>query len=69
MLLCLLLSLFGLNHSLVIIHRGNNKFLILPLACTGWDRMTADNVLLKTLQSINLTVDSSLAKHFGCLLE
>ena len=49
--------------------RSNEDFLELLLTCTGRDRMSADNVLLKTLESIDTTADSRLAEYLGSLLE
>ena len=39
------------------------------LACAGWNKMTADHILLKTLEIIDARTDSGLAEHLGSLLE
>ena len=48
---------------------SNQNLLEFLLACTGWNRMSADNILLKTLKSIDTTSDSCLAENLSCLLE
>ena len=48
---------------------SNENFLELLLTCACRDWMTADNVLLKTLKSVNSATDCSLAEHLGSLLE
>ena len=48
---------------------SNEDFLELLLTSTGRDRVSADNVLLKTLESVDTTTDSRLAEHLGSLLE
>ena len=54
---------------LLVNSRSNQNLLELLLTCTCRDRMTADNVLLKTLESVDSTADSSFAEHLCSLLE
>ena len=49
--------------------RSNEDLLELLLTCTCRDRMSADDILLKTLESIDATADSRLAEHLCSLLE
>ena len=61
-----------LKISKIVLHincRSNKNLLEFLLAGTGWDRMSADNVLLKTLKSIYAASDRCLAENLGCLLE
>ena len=48
---------------------SNQDFLELLLTCTSWNRMTADNILLKTLESVDSASDCCLAENLGSLLE
>ena len=48
---------------------SNEDFLELLLTCTCRDRMTTDDILLKTFESIDATADSCLAEYLCSLLE
>ena len=48
---------------------SNKNFLELLLTCTCRDRMSADNILLKTFESIDAATDRCLAEYLGSLLE
>ena len=54
---------------LLVDSRSNEDFLELLLTCTCRDRMTADDILLKTLESIDATADCCLAEYLCGLLE
>ena len=55
---------------LLLVYSWSYKdFLELLLSCTCRDRMTADDILLKTLESIDATADSCLAEYLCSLLE
>ena len=54
---------------LLVYSRSNEDFLELLLTCTCRDRMTADDILLKTLESIDATADRCLAEYLCILLE
>ena len=60
--------LVGLD-ALVILTRTNDELVKLAQTCTGGDAMTADNVLLHTLETVLLATDGSLVEHLGGLLE
>ena len=47
----------------------NDKFVKLTQTSSCGYQVTTDNVLLHTLQAVNLTTDSGLVEHLGCLLE
>ena len=47
----------------------NHQLAELAQTSTCRDKVTADNVLLHTLQIIDLALDSRLVEHLGCLLE
>ena len=49
--------------------RSNENLLEFLLTGTGRDRMSADYILLKTLESVDTTTDSGLAEHLRSLLE
>ena len=56
----------------ILLHIGswsNQDLLEFLLTCTCRDRMSADDVLLKTLESVDAAADSCLAEHLGSLLE
>ena len=60
--------LVGLD-ALVILTRTNDELVKLAQTCTGGDAVTADNVLLHTLEAVLLATDGSLVEHLGGLLE
>ena len=49
--------------------RSHEDFLELLLTCTCRDRVSADDILLKTFKVVYATSDSGLAEYLGCLLE
>ena len=49
--------------------RSNQDFLELFLTGSCRNRMSADDVLLKTFEGVDTATDCSLAEHLGCLLE
>ena len=56
----------------ILLHVGSwsdQDLLEFLLTCTCWDRMSADDVLLKTFESVDAAADSCLAEHLGSLLE
>ena len=48
---------------------SNEDFLELLLTCTCRDRMSADDILLKTFERVDASADSRLAEYLGGLLE
>ena len=54
---------------LSVCSRSNKNLLELLLTGTCRDRVSADNVLLKTLESIDTTSDSCIAEYLCSLLE
>ena len=48
---------------------SNEDFLELLLTCTCRDRMSTDDILLKTFECVDTSADSRLAEHLGSLLE
>ena len=50
-------------------HRHDHKALVLTQTRTSRDQVTADDVLLKTFEGIDLTVDGSIVEDLGRLLE
>ena len=59
----------GGSHLVVVVHGGYDDALKFALTCAGRDEVTADDVLLQTLEGVDLTADSSFTEHFGGLLE
>ena len=48
---------------------SNQDFLEFLLTGTSRDRVSADDILLKTLEGVDSATDCSLAEHLGSLLE
>ena len=55
--------------TLVVLERAYDNLVELALTCTGRDEVTADDVLLHTLETVALAVDGSIVEHLGGLLE
>ena len=53
----------------VVFLAADYDILEILLACTGWDKVTADDILLKTFEVIDTGADCSLAEDLGSLLE
>ena len=49
--------------------RSDQDFLEFLLTCTCRDRMSADDIFLKTFKSIDAAADCCLAEYLCCLLE
>ena len=56
-------------HTVVILLRADNDFVELAKTRTGRDEVSADNVLLHTLEIVYLATYSRFVEHLGCLLE
>ena len=56
-------------HTLVLFFASYDNLLVFAQTCTSWDEVTADNVLLHTLEEVNLTTDSTIVKNLCRLLE
>ena len=64
--LTLTTCLLGKCHLVLV---ANNESLVLTQTGTGGDEVTADNVLLHTLEGIDTAIDSGLVEDLGGLLE
>ena len=53
----------------IILFAADHDILEFLLAGAGRNKMTADHILLKTLEIIDARTDSGLAEHLGSLLE
>ena len=56
-------------HALVVLARADNEFVPCTESGTSGDEVSADDVLLHTLEIVLLTTDGSLVEHLGGLLE
>lgn len=59
----------SIEHGIYVVLTGYNEIVVLAKTGTGGDKMTADNILLHTFKSVDLTVYSSLIEYLGGLLE
>ena len=56
-------------NTLVLLLGAHDNLIELTQTGTSGDKVTADNVLLHTLQAIYLATDGSLVEHLGGFLE
>ena len=63
------LELLGGKFALVFILSVNYEFLELAQSCAGRYEVSADNVFLHALKSVNASVDGSVVEHFCGFLE
>ena len=57
------------GHLVVVVHGRYDDALELALACSSGDEVTADDVLLQTLEGVDFAADGSFAEYLGGLLE
>ena len=59
----------GFEAAVVVIGRTYYEALVFAQTGTGGDEVTADNVLLHTLEAVGLALDSGFVEHLGGFLE